>query len=189
MVVARKSDSSLRVCLDPRYINPHIRRKNFALPKTDELLATLDGAQYYTVADADAAFWQLPLDQSSSELCCFATQWGNYQWLRLPFGIIDASERFSEAMHSLFADVPGVLNCVDDFLIYGRTKSEHDANLERFLQRCREVGLKLKASKLQYCRNSVKFLGHQVSSNGVAILPSRVKDIDALPRPKDVREV
>jgi len=35
----------------------------------------------------------------------------------------------------------------------------------------------------------VKFLGHQVSSNGAAILPSRVKDIDALPRPKDVREV
>ncbi|XP_003740183.1 uncharacterized protein K02A2.6-like [Galendromus occidentalis] len=189
MVVVSKSDGSFRICLDPRYINPHIKRRTFPLPIAQELLMQLAGAQYYSVVDGDAAFWHLKLDQESSDLCTFATPWGNYQFKRLPFGIVDASERFSEVIHALFADLKGVANCVDDFPIHGRTREEHDKNLEAFLSRCREVGLKLNEKKFQYCQPSVKFLGHVVGKDGIAIPDSRIDAILKMSPPKDQKEV
>ncbi|XP_018497020.1 uncharacterized protein LOC108864957 [Galendromus occidentalis] len=72
IVIVAKQDGGLRLCLDPRYVNPHLQRKNFPMPKTDELLAALSGAQYYTVVDGDSAFWHLPLDRESRDICTFA---------------------------------------------------------------------------------------------------------------------
>lgn len=90
-------------------------------------------------------------------------------------------------MHSLFADLKGVRNCVDDFLVFGVNRKEHDENLRRFLLRCRKVGLKLNKKKLQYCLPEVKFLGHVVGVQGIAIPKSRVDAIKALKPPKDRR--
>lgn len=183
VVFVRKANGALRICLDPRYINEHIQRVHFPLPKTEELFASLGGSRFFTVVDAHAAFWHLPIDPEASDLCTFATQWGNYQFKRLPFGIVDASERFCEVMHRLFAHLEGVLSLVDDFLIHGRTVQEHDINLRNFLLRCREVGLRLKPEKLQYKTNAVKFLGHTVSEQGISVLQSRVEAISAMPPP------
>lgn len=124
-----KRDWGLRICLDPRYVNPHLQRKNFSKSRTEELFVSLNGANFYTVVDGYAAFWNLPLDRESCEMCSFSTQWGNFQFRRLPFGIVDASERFSEVIHANFSDLRGVMNCVDDLLFHGRTSSEHDQNL------------------------------------------------------------
>lgn len=189
IVVVRKADSSLRLCLDPRYINPHIQRFSFPMPKTEHLFASLEGAQYFTVVDAHNAFFHLPLDKPSSELCTFSTQWGNYQFQRLPFGLIDASERFCGAIHELFSDLPGVLNCVDDFLIFGSSRAEHDANLHAFLLRCRDTGLKLKREKLQLATQNVKFLGHIISDKGISIPGARAEAIAAIKRPTNSKEV
>ena len=189
LVVVRKADGDLRLCLDPRYLNGHIQRRNFPLPKAEELFAALNGAQFFTVVDAGSAFWHLRLDEKSKEFCTFATQWGNYQYERLPFGIIDASERFCEAIHSHFADLEGVINSVDDFLIHGRTRREHDERLIRFLQRCREKNLKLKKSKLQLASTSVKFLGHTIGRDGIAVPPSRIEGILAMKAPNNADQV
>ena len=189
VVIVRKSDGSFRLCIDPRFINPHIQRMTFSMPKAEQLFANLSGAKVFTVVDAASAFYQLPLDEASSDLCTISTQFGNYRFKRLPFGIADASERFSEVMHRLFSDLDNVINCVDDFLIYGRTRTEHDESLRRFLSRCREVGLKLKPQKLQLAKPAVRFLGHNISGEGVQILEERVHAIKQMKPPSSPTEV
>lgn len=93
-------------------------------------------------------------------------------------------------MHTLlFSDLKGVVNCVDDFLISGQTREEHDSNLANFFNRCKQVGLKLKRSKLQHCRSAVRFLGHVVGRDGIAIPASRTAAIQTISPPKDPKEV
>ena len=91
-------------------------------------------------------------------------------------------------MHRLFSDLSNVINCVDDFLIYGRTKDEHDHRLRDFLERCRTVGLKLNPGKLQFAKSSVRFLGHTINEQGVSILDERVKAIRHIKPPSSPTE-
>lgn len=95
-------------------------------------------------------------------LCTISTEFGNFGFKRLPFGIVDASERFCEVMHRLFSDLDNVIDCVDDFLIHGKDRQEYDDKLRKFLVRCRQVGSRLKPGKLQCTRTSVRFLSHTI---------------------------
>jgi len=83
--------------------------------------------------------------------------------------------------HTLFSDLEGLITSVDDFLYYDRTKKEQDKHLQALLHRCRNVEVKKKPSKLQFCKESVRFMGHVVG----AVPEDRVSAIQATPPPKD----
>lgn len=81
----------------------------------------------------------LKLDDASSKLSTFITPPGRYRFLRLPFGINSAPELFYSEMTKQFRDIAGVKIMMDDFLIYGRTKEEHDLRLKQTLDRASEI--------------------------------------------------
>jgi hypothetical protein len=60
-----------------------------------------------------------------------------------------------------------VIVYVDDILIGGRTREEHDRTLRELLARLQEVGLHVKESKCAILVPKVTFLGHVLDSNGV----------------------
>ena len=62
-----------------------------------------------------------------------------------------------------------VLCFVDDCIVTGGTFSEHLANVEEVLKRFQKAGLLLKPTKCQFFQKVVKFLGHVVSSEGIAV--------------------
>ena len=87
MVLVEKPNKSLRVCLDPRPLNEGIKRQHLQLPTKEEMLSKLTGAKYFTKLDASSGYWQIKVDDESAGLLTFATPFGRYQFLRLPFGI------------------------------------------------------------------------------------------------------
>lgn len=86
MVVKEKPNGRLRICLDPSDLNKAVKREHYQLPTVEEITSTLKGAKHFSVLDANSGFWQIPLDKESSDLCCFNTPFGQYKFLRLPFG-------------------------------------------------------------------------------------------------------
>lgn len=54
---------------------------------------------------------------------------GRYRFLRLPFSIILAQDEFQRKIAEMYEGLSGIAAIVDDILLYGRTKEEHDANL------------------------------------------------------------
>ena len=94
IVVARKPNGKLRMCLDPRDLNKAIKRHHFNLPTAEELFAEMKGTKYFTKSDASSGYWQIKVDEESSKLLTFATPFGRYKYKRLPFGIHSASEVF-----------------------------------------------------------------------------------------------
>jgi hypothetical protein len=92
MVVVRKPNGKLRICIDPRTLNPHLEREEMFMPNVDSIITDLENAKVLSVIDLEAGFWQVGVDSELAKLLTFATPWGRYQYNRLPVGISVAPE-------------------------------------------------------------------------------------------------
>lgn len=107
----------------------------------------------------------------------------------MPYGISCASEVFQHALYNLLSDIPGLVVYIDDMLIYGCSKQEHDERLQKFLNKAHEIGLKLNEGKSQIGQGQVKFMGHILSPEGISVQESKVKAIDNMCAPSNVKEL
>lgn len=155
MVVAQKKDGRVRICLDPQHLNKVIMRSHYPLPTIEEVTTRLTNAKVFSVLDAKTGFWQVKLTDASSYLTTFNTPFGRYRWKRMPFGISSAPEVWQQKMNELVEGLSGVEVIADDFLICGFGANlkdatvNHDINLQQFLQRAKERGLKLNREKVK----------------------------------------
>ncbi len=190
-----KKPGKLRVCLDPKELNKHIKIPRFRMPTMEDVTSKLGKVKVFTVLDAKDGFLQVKLDEESTKLTTFHTPFGRYKWLRMPFGISSAPEEFQRHVHDVIEDLDGVETIADDLLVYGSGDSyeeaviNHDQNLVRLLERCRERNLKLNKSKLRFKQQSVKYNGHILTAEGMLPDPVKVEAITGMPRPRDKAEV
>jgi hypothetical protein len=153
MVVAHKPNGKLRVCIDPRTINPYIAREEYPLPDIDTLIMSLQDAKVMTLIDLEAGFWQVPVDEESAKLLTFATPWGRFEYRRLPFGISIAPEIFHKAVVDALAGIPGVEVFVDDIFVHGQEQSEHDKCMTLVKSRLKENGFTPNEEKMSNLTN------------------------------------
>ncbi|KAK3731331.1 hypothetical protein QZH41_004089 [Actinostola sp. cb2023] len=185
VAVEKKNTDKLRICIDPRPLNKAIKREHYHLPTIEEITTRLSGAKFFSTLDARSGFWQIPLDDESSTLTTFATPYGRYRFTRMPFGIHSAQEVFHKRLHELFQDLSGVETDIDDILVWGRTREEHDERLEKTLQRARESNLKLNPDKCKIRRSEVLYIGHVLTTDGVKPDVSKLEAITSMPTPED----
>ena len=189
IVIVKKPNGSLRICLDPRNLNQAILRPHFPFPNIDFLKSKLSGSKFFSSLDANCGFWMVPLDEASSKLCTFNTPFGRYRFLRLPFGINAAPEIFHGEMIKLFGDIEGLIIYIDDFLIFASTVEEHDKILQKVLNRAQEVGLKFNKEKSKICLREIKFIGHVFNEQGIRPDESKIESILKMPKPTSVQEL
>ena len=182
IVLVRKPNGSLRICLDPKDLNKSIRREHYQLPTFDEISYKLRDAKYFSTLDAMSGFWQILLDKNSSDLCTFATPYGRYKFLRLPYGLNCAPEVFHRKFKEVF-DIEGVEIYIDDILIYGKTVEEHDKRLLKVLEIARKNNIKFNKSKTKLRVNEITYMGHNISANGIKPDNNKIKAIVDMPHP------
>jgi hypothetical protein len=78
---------------------------------------------------------------------------------------------------------------IDDILIYSRTPEEHEEHLRKTLERLRRKKLYAKLEKCEFWLDSVSFLGHVISAEGVAVDLEKVKVVVEWTRPTSVFEI
>lgn len=159
LVLVKKRNGKIRICMDPRKINEHIKRQHYPLPRREDIEAELGEAVYFSSLDANSGFHQIPLDEKTSKFCTFATPFGRYRYLRLPFGISSAPEVFQQAMSQIFDGLPGVHVYIDDILVWGASKKQHDQRLRVVLKAAERAGLTFNAKKCKFGVPQVQFLG------------------------------
>lgn len=185
MIVVKKPNGSLRICMDPKRLNKAIKREHYQLPTLDEVITEMNGAKYFTKLDASSGFWAIQLDDRSSKICTFATPSGRYRFLRLPFGIKSAPEVFQRVMHKHFGDIEGVVCYEDDLCIWSETYEEHMLRLRQVFERARKCGIKFNKSKCDFLKKELKYLGHILTDSGVKADPDKISAIAKMPAPED----
>uniref|UniRef100_A0A671WXU4 Gypsy retrotransposon integrase-like protein 1 n=1 Tax=Sparus aurata TaxID=8175 RepID=A0A671WXU4_SPAAU len=189
VAVEKPKTGRLRVCLDPRPLNKAIQRPHYPLPTLDDITPKLAGAQYFSVLDARSGYWTIKLSHKSTMLTTFNTIYGRYRFMRLPFGIISAQDEFQRRVDEAYEGLQGVAAIVDDILVYGHTKEEHDANLRAMLERTRERGIKLNEEKSIICVTEVSYFGHRLTREGIRPDPNKVKAIREMAPPRSKAEL
>ena len=125
----------MRICVDYGKLNESVQREHYHLPTAEEIFAKMKGAKYFSTLDAAAGFWQIPLDPTSSPLTTFITPFGRFRFKRLPFGLSSGPEVFHRTMHHILSGLEGVDCFIDNVIIWGSTREEHDQQVRRFLER------------------------------------------------------
>lgn len=160
--VLKKKTAKVRICVDLTKLNKSVKREHYILPTYDEITAKLSGATVFSSLDAASGFWQIPLHPDRRKLTTFITPFGKYCFKRLPFGITSAPEIFQQKMLETLEGLEGVEVFMDDILVYGTSMEQHDARLEKVLQRVESAGLKLNKEKCSLRQSQPCFLGHLI---------------------------
>ena len=70
-------------------------------------------------------------------------------------------------MSQIPTGLEGVVCQMDDVLVFGSNKEEHDARLLAALKHIEEVGVTLNSTKCEFSRTSITFLGHKIDQEGI----------------------
>ena len=193
LVLVRKPDGNLRVCVDYRSVNKDTIPDRYPLPCVDELIDSIGSqkAVYFTKLDLMRVYYQVKMAEESKEKTAFICHRSLYQFHRMPFGLTNAPATFQRLMEGLFADWDFVFIYLGDILIASRNFSEHINHITQVLKRLQEAGLRVKPSKCTFAENQIDYLGFTISAKGVCptnkdVLRLAVKEF---PRPTSVKEV
>uniref|UniRef100_A0A9J7YG95 Gypsy retrotransposon integrase-like protein 1 n=1 Tax=Cyprinus carpio carpio TaxID=630221 RepID=A0A9J7YG95_CYPCA len=190
IVLVRKKDGSLRLCVDYRRLNASTRKDAFPLPRIEETLDSLTGAQWFSTMDLTSGYNQVPVTEGDRYKTAFCTPFGLFEWNRMPFGLCNAPSTFQRLMQRLFGDQQGesLLLYLDD-IVFSASVDQHLSRMEVVLNRLQREGLKAKLGKCSFFQRKVKYLGHVVSSEGVATDPSKVEAVTQWRCPTTAGEV
>ena len=187
-IFVKKKDEILRLCVDYR---PLTIKNKYPLPRIDLLFDQLAGAKVFSKIDLRSGYHQIKIKPEDIPKTAFTTRYGLYEYLVMSFGLTNAPAHFMYLMNSVFMPELDkfVVVFIDDILVYSKNKSEHAEHLRIVLNRLREHKLYAKFSKCEFWLKEVQFLGHVLSAEGVAVDPSKVKDVLDWKPPTTVHEV
>lgn len=183
-----KNDGTARVCLDARYINNNIESDHEAPPLISELLQKFDGINFMSITDLESGYWQIPLHHDSRKYTAFLYNSRMYQFCRVPFGLKTAGSAFIRsiawALGSQFKDILTIY--IDDFLLSTKgTFYEHLHAIERVFKVLQEKNFTLNLKKTIFLKKKVKFLGHEVSVDGIRPLRDKLNVISEFESPRN----
>ena len=195
IVLVRKKDSSLRLCVDYRQLNLLTIKDAYALPRIEELLDNLGGNKFYSVMDMKSGYHQVGIEEDQKEYTAFtAGPLGLYEYNCLPFGLSNAPATYQRLMEECLECINGEEEqfCqiyLDDVILASKSFTEHLNHLQRVLERFRIAGMKLSPKKCHMFQERVSYVGHTVSSEGVEANDDKILKIKTWPVPCNVDEV
>ncbi|KAI8517499.1 hypothetical protein Bbelb_035160 [Branchiostoma belcheri] len=191
VVLVRKKDGDLRFCVDYRRVNAKTHHDAFPLPRIEESLSALQGAAIFSTLDLASGYWQVAVDEEDKEKTAFSTQFGLFEFNRLPFGLSGAPASFQRLMQHCLGDqnLETLLIYLDDIIVFSSDFDDHLARLDLVFTRLRAHGLKLRPDKCHLFKRRVKYLGHVVSEKEVATDPDKCAVLRDWPEPKTVKQV
>jgi hypothetical protein len=178
-IFVKKKDQTLRMCVDYRPLNEVTIKNKYPLPRIDILFDQLTGVRVFSKIDLRSGYHQICIRPEDIPKTAFTTRYGLFEYLVMSFGLTNALAHFTYLMNSVFmSDLDKfVVVFIDDILIYSKNEEEHAKHLWIVLTRLREHQLYAKFSKCVFWLEEIQFLGHVLSAKGIAVDPSKVKDI------------
>jgi transposase InsO family protein len=189
-----KPNGDFRVCSDfKRTVNPQIFVDEYPLPTVSDMFAQLDGSCKFTKLDMAKCFEQLVVEEKSRELLTINTHQGLYRHRRLAYGIASAPAACQRSIESLLKNVElkkgqKLLLFIDDVLLGSPSEDSLIDLTDRVLSVLESAGARLNFEKCQFNRDSVEYLGHKISQQGIGC-SEKAKSVLEAPLPKTKTEL
>ena len=149
------------------------------------------GAKVFSKIDLRSGYHQVRIKDEDICKTAFRTRYGHYEFVVVPFGLINAPTPFMCLMNSVFNRYLDkfVLVFLVNILVYSKNEEEHEEHLRLTLQFLREHQLYAKLSKCDLYRDRIQYLGHIISEEGISVDPGKIEAIMNWPTPRNVTDV
>ncbi|GFU94092.1 retrovirus-related Pol polyprotein from transposon 297 [Trichonephila clavipes] len=101
VVVCKKKDGTMGLCIDYRKLNKKIVEDRYPLPIIEEVLDKLGNGKIFTTLDLKNEFFHVDVDEASRKYTAFVTETGQYEFLKVPFGLFISSNYFQRYINCL----------------------------------------------------------------------------------------
>ena len=183
IVLTRKKTGELRLCVDYQTLNKVTLRDNYPLPLIDDQLDALSGKEYFSLLDLKDGFHHIGVSSESIKFTSFVTPLGQFEYLKMPFGLKTAPSTFQRFINTAFSELirsGDVIVYLDDFMIATKTLDEQIVMLRKVFDVMVRNKMELRLDKCYFMYTSIEYLGYEVSDEGVR--PSK-KGLEAIEIP------
>lgn len=182
LVVVPKGET-FRLCMDFRKLNEITNFEKIPPPLFDEALDSLHGATVFSTIDLKNGYLQIELDPKSRELTAFTTHSGRFEFMRMPFGLINAPTTFQLYMETILREQIGksVIVYLDDILIFSKTNEQHVKDCEWVLNKLLENNLVINFEKSTLNTKSISYLGFKIEEGLVKVDPDKTSKLKSTP--------
>ena len=172
-------------------INRFTPLDSYPSARIESILDKVAVNKIFSRIDLRSAYHQLALHPDDYNLTAFEACGKLYEWTRLPFGCTNAVAIFQRTMDHFITtnDLKNTYAYLDDIIIGGRTKQEHDENLAAFKKAAAIHGLQANDEKCAYSQESIDFLGHTIRDGTMKPDTNRVTSLLDFPNPKNLAQL
>lgn len=191
LVVVKKPDDTIRICIDARKLNEVTEPELDAPPKIEDLLHQFKGKKFFSSTDLTSSFWHVPIHEDDQKFVGFKHRNLTYVWCRTPFGLRNSGASLIRAVEEIFKDdfKRGIMIYVDDILCAAETFQEHLEQLEYVFSKLEKAGFTIKLSKSKFGRTDIQFLGHIISQDGIRPDNNKMQAIREYPVPRNLKQL
>lgn len=181
----------LRLCLDSRKLNAITKIEKYDLPRITTILSRLGKARFMSKIDLKDAYLQIPLTERSKEKTAFFVKGhGVWQFITMPFGLVNCSATMQRLMDTLFGDLDGMVFVYqDDLIIVNEDFEEHMKVLSTVADRLKGANLSINFEKCGFCLHNMRYMGYIVDQAGLRPDPEKISCVLKVPLPNTVTEL
>ena len=182
-----------RVVTDFRAINKSLVYQPDTIPPVQLLIQKLFPYKIFSSLDLKSAYYNVPLDEEGCSIG-ITTSYGNYEFLKLPFGLASAPAVFTRFMRYIFEELEfdpkfDFVQCyLDDIIIASIDEEHHRALLEKVFKLLEKYGLRLTVKKVKLFQHSIEFLGYVIKNGRRYPSEKKTEAIDKWLLPKNAKE-
>ncbi|KAL5004007.1 hypothetical protein ScPMuIL_017463 [Solemya velum] len=190
MVLVKRPEASLRICIDFRELNRVTVFDPRPMPRMDDVLNRLGKAKYLSKIDLTKGYWQVPLDEDAKQKSSFVTPFGQYRFTVMPFGMVCAPATFVRLMAKVLQGYESFTEAfIDDIGVYSDTWNDHIEHLRLVFLALRESNLSAKPSKCSFGFPELVFLAHVVGNMMVKPTLDKLAIVQNFPQPLTKKQV
>lgn len=191
VVLVKKKDGTIRFCVDYRRLNRITKKDVYPMPRIDDALDCLQGAEYFSTMDLHSGYWQVPMAEDDKQKTAFSTPDGLFEFNVMPFGLCNAPATFERLMDNVLRGLKWkiCLCYLDDVVIFSRTFEEHLSRINTVLNCVANAGLQLNTRKCHFGCTQILILGHVVSPEGIRPDPDKIRAVSDFPPPQNEKNV
>ena len=156
IIVVPNGDRGKHLVIDHRVLNKVTRKFTWPMPKVEDIFSKLNGATYFTTLDLCAGYHHISLDKSSIPKTAFNSPFGKYEYVKVLFGLAQASAYFQELMTSILKDFPFAIAYLDAIIIFSKTPQEHLSHICMLFEKLESVNLSIKKSKCSFSLKEIQ---------------------------------
>lgn len=193
-----KKNGKFRMVTDFRELNKKLIKDKYPMPRFEDVFDKMggdcsdeSGPKFFAIFDLTKGFYQIPLEEDACKFTAFSTDFGFFEYVRLPFGLAIAPNGFSRMMARAFEKLllKEFYLFMDDLVAWGQSKERLLEGIQSVFEVCRERNLSLNPEKVKFFKTKVVYLGHELNENGIYPDVEKFQVIEKYPIPSCKDEV